>query len=150
MAGPTIPGNRKPVSASSVLSALGDDLTKIKAEDKLTWADIARVLGRSDDQAAKYAEGSAEMGVTAFYFAKQAWNGRFTGTADALIGVRAPDNLDDRSRGSLLLRAALELSVALEDGTLTDDEILASRATLESARDAIDGLLGRIKPRSVA
>lgn len=137
------------VSASSILDALGRDLSQIKSEDRLTFNDLARVLGKSPDQAAKYCEGTAEMGVTAFYFAKQAWNGRFTGRADALVG-RGPDSTCDRTKESRVLKAALALSVALEDGEVDVNEIHANRSTLESARDAIEGLLSRVGPRQVA
>lgn len=142
-------GKCVPVSASSILECLGRDLLQIKHEDRLTFSDLGRILGKSEDQAAKYCEGTAEMGVTAFYFAKQAWNGRFTGRADALVG-RGPDNTCDRSKESRVLKAALALSVALEDGEVDVNEIHANRATLEAARDAIEGLLSRVGPRQVA
>lgn len=145
MTAPLIHGNRRTVSASAILKALGDDLGRIKQEDGLTWADLGRVLGKSEDQAAKYAEATADMPVTAFYFAKREWNGRFTGTADALVGHRVADGTDDRQRESHILQAALALSVALSDGELKDEEVAANRATLEMARDSIDGLLARLK-----
>lgn len=142
-------GNLRPVSASAILECLGRDLLQIKQEDRLTFADVGRILGKSEDQAAKYCEASAEMGVTAFYFAKQAWNGRFTGRADALVG-RGLDSTCDRHKESRVLKAALALSVALEDGQVDVSEIHANRATLEQARDALEGLLSRIGPRSAA
>lgn len=149
MADPTIHGHRRPVSASAILSALGDDLGKIKHEDRLTFADLGRILGKSEDQAAKYVDGTAEMPATAYYFAKQAWNGRFTGTADALIGVRQHNEMTDRQREGHILRAALALSCALEDGEITDDEIRSNRSTLEAAKHAIVGLLARLTPTEV-
>jgi len=137
---------RRVVSASSILDALAADLSQIKAEDRLTFADVGRVLGRSEDQAAKYCEGSAEMGVTAFAFAKQAWNGRFTGRLDALLAGE-PDATCDRAKESKLLKAALALSLALEDGAVDDEEVRQNRKTLEAAGDAIAALLSRVGPR---
>jgi hypothetical protein len=149
MSEPTIVRKTPTVSASSILDALARDLMQIKSEDRLTFADVGRVLGRSEDQAAKYCEGTAEMGVTAYYFAKQAWNGRFTGRADNLILGRANDTTCDQSKQSRLLKAALDLSLALEDGQLSDEEIRGNRKSLEAARDAIGALLSRIGPKDV-
>lgn len=143
MSKPQIHGKRPVVSASQVLSGLGDCLSRIKSEDRLTFADIGRVLGKSDDQAAKYCEGSAEMGVTAFYFAKQAWNGRFTGKTDALI-LGLADPTCDRAKQSKLLHAALALATALEDEVLEDHEIVRDREIYEGARHALTQILARI------
>ena len=60
MSAPSIHG--KVVPASAILTALGDALSRIRQEDRLTWADLGAVLGKSEDQAAKYADGSAENG----------------------------------------------------------------------------------------
>jgi hypothetical protein len=51
---------------------------------------------------------------------------------------------------SAILKAALALSVALEDGELTDAEIRANRSTLERAKDAIDAQLARLGPKERA
>lgn len=139
-------GKRHVVSASRILEQIAADLSSIKAEDRLTFADIGRVMGKSEDQAAKYCDGTAEMGVTAYAFAKQAWNGRFTGRLDNLLMGEMDDGCD-RSKGSKVLKAALALSIALEDGEIDTDEILANRKSLEHARDAIRALLSRIGPR---
>ena len=145
MTDPTIPGKRPVFSASSVLAAVGDELTLIKSQDGLTWGDMARVLGKSPDQAAKYADGTAEMGVVAFAAAKREWNGRFTGKLDRLCVETRPCADADRARQSKVLKAALALSVALEDdGEISPDEVRANRATLEAARDAIDAVLRKI------
>jgi hypothetical protein len=147
MSGPAIHGVRRVVSASAILSALGDGLSAIRQHDGLTWADLGAVLGKSEDQAAKYADGSAEMGAVALYRAKQAWNGRFTGAADKLI-EEARETVNPRRAESMILRASLCLSIALEDGDLSNAEIAANRAALENGRDAIDALLSRLTPRA--
>lgn len=136
-------GSRRAVSASQILTALGDALTKIKAEDGLTWSDVGRVLGKSEDMAAKYAEGTAELGATALYFAKKEWNGRFTGLADKLVEDARGDANPHRAQ-SCILKAALAFAVALEDGELSVSEVRANRSTLENARDAIDAQLARL------
>ena len=148
MTGPTIYGKRRALSASIVREAISLDLMQIKVEDRLTFADIGRILGKSEDQVAKYCDGTACMDAVAYAFAKDQWNGRFTGRLDALIAGNV-DASCDREKGSRLLKAALALSVALEDGAVTDEEIRRDRKTLEHARDAIEALLSRVKPRQV-
>jgi hypothetical protein len=144
---PTIHGKRHALSASSVLDAIARDLSEIKADDRLTFADLGRILGKSDDQAAKYCDGTAEMSVTTYAFARERWNGRFTGRLDRLIGESRGETMDDRTKESCLLKAALALSLALADDDLSDDEIKANRKTLEEAADAIDHLLRRLGPK---
>jgi len=148
MSAPQIVGKRKPVSASSILESIASDLMQIKAEDRLTFADLGRVLGKSEDQAAKYCEGTAEMGVTAFYFAKQAWNGRFTGTADALV-TEGKGQSNDRSKATAICKANMALSIALEDDEeASPREVRKMRKDLEAAREAIDELLNKLSVRA--
>ncbi len=135
------------LSASSILEAIGEDLSQIKREDRLTYADLARVLGKSEDQAAKYCEATQEMGAVAFAFAWDQWNGRFTGRLAALINGK-PDSTNDRAKESAILKAALALSLALDDEEVDNDEIRKNRVTLENAREAIDGLLSRLGPKA--
>lgn len=149
MSGPLIHGKRRPVPASALLAALGDALGRIRAEDRLTWADVGVELGKSEDQAAKYADGTAEMGVFTYHRARDAWGSRFTDGADKLFGHVTADN-DGRAAQTAILKAALALSVALEDDELTVEEVTANRATLEKARDAIDGQLARIALRAAS
>lgn len=141
---PLIHGKRRTISASSILTALGDDIGHIKSEDGLTWDDVGRVLGKSPDQAAKYADATAEMGVTAFYFAKREWGGRFTGSADRLVDPASASEADPRRAETDILRCAFAISQALADGLLTIDELIANRSALEAARDAINGQLARL------
>lgn len=142
----------KPVfSASSILDALAESLTAIRRDDKLTFADMAAILGKSEDQAGKYANGQQEMGVIAYARAKREWNGRFTGPLDRLCVDSRPSTGTDRAKGSAVLKAALALSVALEDDDAIDKgEIRANRGTLENARDAIESLLAQLQPARVA
>jgi predicted transcriptional regulator len=145
---PTIHGNRLPLTASNVLSALGDDLTKIKSDDKIRWTDIGEVLGVSEDQAAKYADGSAAMNVVAYTRARAVWGKRATGRVDALVDGWRPE-VDPYHTQSCVLKAALSIAEALEDGDLSIDEIRQNRTTLVNARDAIDAQLARLNPVAV-
>lgn len=151
MAEPTFHGNRTVFSASAVLDAVAAELSLIKVQDKLTFADLGAVLGKSEDQAAKYCDGSAAMDVVTFARAKREWNGRFTGALDRLCHDSRPVIQHDRHRESKVLKAALSLSVALsDDDEITADEVRANRATIEAARDALTELLNKLAPRSAA
>lgn len=132
-------------SASSVLEAIATELSTIKHEDGLTDADIGRVLGKSEDQAAKYRAGLAEMGVVAFAAGKREWNGRFTGAFDRLCVQSRPGKMADHTALTSVLDAAARISKALEDGPITADEVRESRPALEDARASIDALLGKLR-----
>lgn len=131
-------------SASSVRDAIASELSAIKAEDGLTFKDMARVLGKSEDQAAKYCDGTAEMGTYAFAAAKREWNGRFTRAFDRLCVESRPGAVCDRSSLTFVLDAAARLSKALEDGVITKEEVRDNRAQLEAACDAIQAQLRKL------
>jgi hypothetical protein len=133
-------------SASAALEAAGRALNEIKSEDRLTWSDLGAVLGVSEDQAAKYADGSSTMNFVTFYRGKREWNGRFTGYIDRLCVDSRPGKVDDRHGHTSILEAALALSVALQDGDISPEEVRANRGTLENARDAIDEQLRKLRP----
>jgi hypothetical protein len=136
------------LSASIIREAIAADLMQIKLEDALTFDDIGRVLGKSPDQAARYCDGTASMCAETYTFAREAWNGRFTGRLDALL-AKSPDTIPDRKKGSSICRASLAVSVMLEDNEITDDEIRDNRKALEEGRDAFEALLRRITPKAV-
>lgn len=134
-----------PFSASAVLDVLAEALSTIRREDALTFADMAAILGKSEDQASKYCAGSAAMDAITFARAKREWSGRFTGGLDRLCTEGRIGKDGDRARQSKVLRAALALSIALEDdGEITPDEVRANRATIENARDALEDLLRKV------
>ncbi len=55
------------------------------------------------------------------------------------------DTDTDRASESKVLGAALALSIALaDDDEITPSEVRANRKTIEAARDALDGLLGKL------
>jgi hypothetical protein len=133
-----------------ILNAVAEDLNQIRHEDGLTLVDIGRVLGKSDDQAGKYCTASADMGLASYAFGKAAWNGRFGGSLNRLISDHRGDDTSDREKGSAVLRAALALSIALEDDDAIDErEVRTNRADIEAAIDALTGLLRKLTPREV-
>lgn len=144
----TIVGNRSVFSENAVLEAIGSELLTIKTTDKLSWDDVAAVLGVSDVQAAKYVDGSAKMSIVTYARGKREWNGRFTGKLDRLCHDSRPTSTEpDRAKESKVLRAALALSIALaDDETISPDEVRANRATIEAARDALDDCLKKLTP----
>jgi succinyl-CoA synthetase alpha subunit len=140
---PHFHGKRRTVSASSLLTALGSDLGQIRQDDKLTWADLGRVLGKSEDQAAKYADGTAEMPVTAYLFGQHAWGTRLTGRVEALVSAaRAP--VHDHHVLPDLLGCAKGLADGLRDGSLSLRDIAANRSEIEEAITALQGLLEKL------
>lgn len=69
MGHPTILGKPK----REVTGAIGLALSQIKIADRLTIADLAEKIGRSDEMTAQYLAGEAEMGVTAWLRAVDEW-----------------------------------------------------------------------------
>jgi hypothetical protein len=142
----TIHGNLPVFSASSALEALGRALHEIKAADRLSWSDVGAVLGVSEDQAAKYGEGSAAMNAVTFGRGKREWNGRFTGYFDRLCEDSRPGKRDDHNALTTVLQAAACLSKCLEDGAIKPTEVRDHRSELEAARDALDAQLAKLRP----
>lgn len=141
-----IHGNPPPFSASNVVDALSRALCEIKAADRLTFSDLGAVLGKSEDSAAHYCDGSATMDSVTFGRGKKEWGSRFTGYFDRLCEAGAAGSANDRACETSVLQAALALSVALgDDGKITNEEIRRNRASIEAAVDALRGLLGRLK-----
>lgn len=135
------------IPASTIRAALGDALGRIRSEEGLTWIELAELIGKGDDQTTRYVDASAEMSISTFYRAKQLWNGRFTGEADRLV-EKARGSVCEHQAQSAILKAALALSVALEDGKVTVEEVRANRSTLENAKDAIEAQLSRLTVRA--
>lgn len=136
----------KPVfSASSVRDTIAETLEAIKKEDGLTYADMGRVLGKSGDRAEAYCNGDfSDMSGFSLLAAWREWNGRFIGLVRTLVEGSRPGAHCDYAGQSAILKAALALSVALEDGRVDPEEVRANRSTLESARDAIEAQLAKL------
>jgi hypothetical protein len=138
-------GERTVFSASNVVNTIAEALRAIRTEDDLTYSDIGAVLGKSDDQAAKYCAAAAAMDVVSFARAWREWNGRFAGGLQRLCQDSRPTTSSDRVRGNEVLKAATAMAVALEDADeLSPQEIKANRAAMERARDALDEVLRKI------
>lgn len=56
---------------------------------------------------------------------------------------------DDRQAQSSVLKAALALSIALEDNEIDANEVRENRQTIENAIDALHGLLNKLQPHRV-
>jgi hypothetical protein len=139
-----LPIPRKTLTETDILSAIADDLSLIKSEDRLSWKDIGRVVDRHHDQVPKYADGSAKMDVVSYALARREWGTRFTGSLDRLLEGCRLDGDCDRGRQSHVLRAALALSIALEDDEqISPAEVHANRATIENAIGALEALLSK-------
>lgn len=159
---PQIHGRRSSFSVSAALQQIGDDLAAIRDEDRLTWTDVGRVLGKSDDRARDYSNALSEMPVSAFLLGCREWNGRFANGVLSLIGMKlveiGMDAYSDGEKLSHILRVAHLLAAALGDletpGTVDDGELrdIGSEA-LDEAQRAIDALrvrLARLNIREVA
>jgi hypothetical protein len=138
--------SRRVFSASNALKVVGDALADIKREDGLTYTDLGRVLGKGEDQASKYCDAAADMGLVSFLLAWREFNGRLMGPVKCFVEETRPIATDDRRGHTTILEAALALSVALQDGAITAEEVRANRATLENARDAIEAQLAKLRP----
>ncbi|MXO72893.1 hypothetical protein [Alteraurantiacibacter buctensis] len=141
---------RTTYSASNAVDALARALTEIKEEDGLTDADIGAVLGKSDDQAAKYRTGLATMDAVTFGRGKREWNGRFTGYFDRLCEDSRPGKVCDHSTLTALLDLGAKLAKALENGTIDAGEVRDHRSELENVRDLIDAQLSKLRPGAAA
>ena len=146
MTSPTIHGGRAVFSASNLLEAAGKAIGEIKQQDRLTWADVGAVLGVSDDQASKYADGTATMNFVTFYRGKHYWNGRFTGPCDRICEESRPGKVNDHGSLTAVLNAAACLSKALEDGSIKAAEVRDNRSELEAAYDALGAQLAKLGP----
>lgn len=150
MNNPHIHGKRPVYSASGATECIARALSEIKSQDRLTYADIGAILGKSEDMAARYCDGSAVMDFITFGRGKREWSGRFTGYFDQLCVESRPATHSDQQAQSTVLTAALALSRALEDDNrICANDVRKNRAALENARHVIEDLL-RKAPAAVA
>jgi hypothetical protein len=138
-----------------MLETLGDSLERIKRADGLTDIDLGRVLGKSDDQAGKYRNGTADMGVVSLFLGAREWDGRFVNDAFALVGMKLvpleSSAATDRDALPALTGLLHEVAMALaDDGKIDDRELMSMRSELETAGRAIDTLRERLRLRCVA
>jgi hypothetical protein len=150
---PHIHGKHRSFSVSKALSQLGNDLKTIKDEDELTWKEVGRVLGKSEDRASDYATAISEMPVSAFLLGCREWNGRLGNGVMSMIGMKLVDAdveaVSDTEKLTRLLKLAHLIASALNDmetpGAVDDDELRAiGLDALVQASRAIDGLRTRL------
>ena len=145
--------HRSGFCVSDALDRIGEDIAAIRQDDKLTWTDVGRGMGKCKDRAQDYAKGLSEMPLSAFLLGCREWNGRFAGNVLAMIGMklvpldRQCDPMPDRKKASSIDKAKWAVSVMLEDEEISDEEIKENRQALIEGRDAFDALLARIGPK---
>jgi hypothetical protein len=152
---PKIHGKRPTFSVSKAVETLGEDIEAIKRADDLTWADIGRVLGKGEDQAALYGKGLSEMSFSSFLLGCREWNGRFSANVMAMVGKCVSDidaaELPHRHLVTLLTRLAFEISLALEnDDDLDESELDRLAALLDDVSRGLDQLRQRHSSTKVA
>lgn len=133
MSGPHIHGNRRTFSASGAVDTQNAILTSIKTDDGATWADIGRVLGKSDDRAAAYANTASPIDLPTFLAGCHEWGGRFADPLLALAGGRWADagavcTGDDSA--ALTLAQLLPAIIAVEADGITEAHELTPHESL--------------------
>lgn len=131
---PHIHARRRTFSASAAVDAQNATLSAIRMEDDATWDDIGRVLGKSRDRAAAYANTASPVDLPTFLAGCREWGGRFADPLLALVGGRWADagaicTSDDPA--SLTLATLLPAIIAAElDGVTTPDELRPHEALI--------------------
>lgn len=152
MTAPQIHGPWRSFSVSKAVDKLGVALKQIKDEDNLSWKEVGRILGKSDDRASDYANGLSEMPIGAFLLGCREWNGRFANSTLELIGQKiapqAGGDIADTDKLRCILRLAHLISAALADskcpGVIDEEELGGfSTADLDDAERAIVALRAR-------
>ncbi|MFC0304414.1 hypothetical protein [Rhizorhabdus histidinilytica] len=133
MNAPHIHRARRTFSASKAVEVQGSVLTEIKADDDITFKDMARVLGRSEDRAAIYAAGGSAMDLPTFLAGCDVWGGRFADPLLRLAGGRWAEagaicSSDDRA--ALTLAMLLPAIIEIEADGITEAEELRPHAQL--------------------
>jgi hypothetical protein len=133
MTSPHIHGQRRTFSASTAVDTQNKLLSTIKAEDTATWTDIGRVLGKSEDRAAAYANTASAIDMPTFLIACREWGGRFADPLLALVGGRWADagsvcTGDDK--GALTLATLLPAVMEIEADGLTEPSELVPHEVL--------------------
>lgn len=143
-----IPPLHRSVSGSKLIDTLGASLSTIKSEDGLTDAELGKYLHKGVDAGKAYRTGYAEMPVTSFLRGCERWNGRFANDTLALVGMKlvplaGSEEITDQSLQTRLAKLMLEVSLALEDGVISEHELARMKRTLVEAGEAIDQYRGK-------
>lgn len=114
---------RRTFSASKSVEVQGCVLDHIKREDDITFKDMARVLGKSEDRAAIYTAGGSAMDLPTFLAGCDAWGGRFADPLLKLAGGRWADAnavCTGDERGALTLATLLPAIIEVEADGVTE------------------------------
>jgi hypothetical protein len=133
MNAPYIHGRRRTFSASAAVDAQNAVLTSIKTDDGATWADMGRVLGKSDDRAAAYANTASPLDMPTFLAGCREWGGRFADPLLALVGGRwaeAGAYCTGDESAALTLANLLPAVIAIEADHLTKPQELLPHEAL--------------------
>lgn len=133
MNAPYIHGRRRTFSASAAVDAQNAILTSIKTDDSATWADMGRVLGKSDDRAAAYANTASPLDLPTFLAGCREWGGRFADPLLALVGGRwaeAGAYCTGDGSAALTLANLLPAVIAIEADRLTEPQELLPHEAL--------------------
>lgn len=155
MTAPQFHSRYRTIPASLMLSTLGASLTAIKSEDGATDSDLGAVLGKSDDRAAAYRNGDADMGLVSFLRGVREWDGRFANAVLGLVGMKVIpiEAGEGADRETLTAMATLlaQVAAALEDdGEIDDEELGGMSQALEAAGKHIDRLRDRRRLKIVS
>jgi transcriptional regulator with XRE-family HTH domain len=151
MSSPVIHGKALVFSETNARQVVAESLQNIKDAKGYTDVDLGRILGKSEDTAALYRKGHSGMDAFSLLAAWREWNGEFIGTIRRFVEASRPKSVDDRIASHSVLTAAVALSEAMTlSGDLDAAELLRNRPKLEQARDALDAVLGNMKPEAVA
>lgn len=133
MNAPYIHRKRRTFSASKAVEVQGSSLSAIKTEDDITFKDIGRVLGKSEDRAAVYSAGGSPMDLPTFLAGCDAWGGRFADSLLALAGGRWADigaYCTGDEPGALTLATLLPAIIEIEADGRTEAKELRPHAEL--------------------
>lgn len=152
MTTPQFHGRYRTIPASLMLNTLGESLKAIKERDGATDGDLGAVLGKSEDRAAAYRAGAADMGVVSFLRGCKEWDGCFANGVLGLVGMKLvpieAESVDDQASVTTLLSFAMALSGELEkDGKVDDEDLERHQFVIERLGKIIDGYRERIRSR---
>lgn len=134
MTAPHIHRPRRTFSASKAVEAQGSALSAIKAGDDVTFKDLGRVLGKSEDRAAIYTAGGSAMDLPTFLAGCAEWQGRFADPLLSLVGGRwaeAGAICTGDEQAALTLATLLPAIIAIEaDGIVEAIELKPHEALI--------------------
>lgn len=133
MNAPHFHGRRRTLTASGAVEVQNAVLTAIKNEDGATWGDIGRVLGKSEDRAAAYANTAAAIDLPTFLAGCHEWGARFADPLLSLVGAKWADAgafCSSDEKAALTLASLLPAIIEIEADALTEAHELVPHEAL--------------------